>query len=104
LAARPDTRELLSALHRIGEKCGPAVPSSVDFTHFDLHFLNLLSGGQVIAGVIDVNPPPLRGDRAFDLATLVFSVYDHDELRRPILARPSSATSGEPGRDHYVLR
>jgi hypothetical protein len=25
LAARPDTRELLAALRRIGENCGPAV-------------------------------------------------------------------------------
>src|SRR5882757_1614839 len=107
LAARPDTRELLSALRRIGEKCGPAVPPGVDFTHFDFHFLNLLSDGQAITGVTDLNPPPLRGDRAFDLATLVFYVYDHDELRRPILARLSSLASWQAARAylaHMVLR
>jgi hypothetical protein len=34
---------------------------------------------------VDINPPPLAGDRAFDLATLAFYVHDHDELRRRIL-------------------
>jgi hypothetical protein len=38
VAARRDTRELLAALRRIGENCGPAVPPGVDFTHFDFHF------------------------------------------------------------------
>jgi hypothetical protein len=28
--------------------------------------------------VIDINPPVLAGDRAFDLATPLFSCYDHD--------------------------
>ena len=90
LAARPDTRELLAALRRIGENCGPAVPPGVDFTHFDFQFMNLLSDGHAITGIVDVNPPPVSGDRAFDLATLAFYVYDAGELRRPILARPSS--------------
>jgi hypothetical protein len=31
--------------------------------------------------VIDVNPPLLTGDRAFDLATLLFYRYDHDDIR-----------------------
>ena len=55
LAARPDTRELLDALRRIGEKRGPAVPAGVDFTHFDFQFMNLLSAGHTITGVVDLN-------------------------------------------------
>jgi hypothetical protein len=47
LAARPDTRESLAALRRIGENCGPAVPPGVDFTHFDFQFMNLLDDGRV---------------------------------------------------------
>ncbi len=90
LAARPDTRGLLAALRRIGENCGPAVPPGVDFTHFDFQFMNLLSDGRGLTGVVDVNPPPVSGDRAFDLATVAFYVYDAGELRRPILARLSS--------------
>jgi aminoglycoside phosphotransferase (APT) family kinase protein len=107
LAARPDTRELLAALRRIGEICGPAVPPGVDFTHFDFQFMNLLSDGRAITGVVDVNPPPVHGDRAFDLATLAFYVYDASELRRPILARLSSLASRAAVRAylaHMVLR
>jgi len=98
---------LLAALRRIGENCGPAVPPGVDFTHFDFQFLNLLSDGHAITGVIDVNPPPLCGDRAFDLVTLLFYVYDTDELRRPILARLSGLASRPAVRAylaHMVLR
>jgi hypothetical protein len=87
MAARPDTRDMLAAVRGIGATCGSAIPPGVDFTHFDFHFLNLLSDGATITGVVDINPPPLAGDRAFDLATLVFYVYDHDELRRRILDR-----------------
>ena len=56
-AARPDSRELRNALHRIGENCGPAVPSGVDFTHFDFHFMNLPGDGRAVAGIIGINPP-----------------------------------------------
>jgi aminoglycoside phosphotransferase (APT) family kinase protein len=107
LATRTDTRELLAALRRIGENCGPAVPPGADFTHFDFQFMNLLSDGRVITGVIDINPPPVSGDRAFDLATLAFYVYDHDELRRPILARLADLASWPAARaylGHIVLR
>jgi hypothetical protein len=107
MAARPDTRELLSAVRAIGASCGPSIPSGVDFTHFDFHFLNLLSDGTTITGVIDINPPPLAGDRAFDLATLVFYVYDHDELRRRILDRLFGLAGRQAARAylaHMVLR
>ncbi len=72
-----DSRELLDALLRIGENCGPAVPPGVDFTHFDFHFMNLPGDGRASTGVIDINPPLPGGGRA----------------------------SGRPRwRDHYVLR
>jgi hypothetical protein len=96
MAARPDTRELLAAVRGIGASCGSAIPPGVDFTHFDFHFMNLLSDGATITGVVDINPPPQAGDRAFDLATLVFYVYDHDELRRRILDRSSAWLAGWP--------
>jgi hypothetical protein len=107
MAARPDTRELLAAVRGIGASSGPAIPPGVDFTHFDFHFLNLLSDGAAITGVVDINPPPLAGDRAFDLATLVFYVYDHDELRRRILARLFGLAGRQAARAylaHMVLR
>jgi aminoglycoside phosphotransferase (APT) family kinase protein len=107
MAARPDTRDMLAAVRGIGATCGSAIPPGVDFTHFDFHFLNLLSDGATITGVVDINPPPLAGDRAFDLATLVFYVYDHDELRRRILDRLFGLAGRQAARAylaHMVLR
>ena len=67
--------------------CGPAIPAGDDFVHYDFTLANLLSGGTTITGVIDVNPPVLAGDRAFDLATLLFYLYDQDDIRDPLRAR-----------------
>jgi hypothetical protein len=43
--------------------------------------------GTTITAVIDINPPVLAGDRAFDLATLLFYLYDHHDIRRRLRAR-----------------
>jgi hypothetical protein len=45
---------------------------------------NLLCDGNAITGVIDINPLTLAGDRAFDLATMLFYYYDRDEIRGPL--------------------
>jgi hypothetical protein len=37
--------------------------------------------------VIDINPPVLAGNRAFDLATLLFYRYDHEDIRHLLRAR-----------------
>ena len=98
---------MLAAVRGIGASCGPAIPPGADFTHFDFHILNLLSDGTTITGVVNINPPPLAGDRAFDLATLVFYVYDHDELRRRILDRLFGLAGRQAARAylaHMVLR
>jgi hypothetical protein len=107
LRARPDTRELLAVVRRIGERCGPAVPAGRDFVHYDFTPANLLSDGTSITGVIDVNPPVLAGDRAFDLATLLFYCYDHDEVRERLHARLLELASPAATRAylaHLVLR
>jgi hypothetical protein len=107
LRDRSDTRDLLAALRRIGERCGPAIAEGSDFVHFDFSFANLLSDGSAITGVIDVNPPVLAGDRAFDLATLLFYAYDHDDLRTRLLARLLDLAGLRPSRAylaHMVLR
>jgi Ser/Thr protein kinase RdoA (MazF antagonist) len=87
LAASPDARDLLPALRRIGDRCGPAIPDGEDFVHYDFTPANLLCDGTAITGVIDINPPVLVGDRSFDLATLLFYYYDHDEIRGLLRAR-----------------
>jgi hypothetical protein len=57
--------------------------------------------------VIDVNPPLLTGDRAFDLATLLFYRYDHDDIRDHLRARLLELTDDRVARAylaHMVLR
>jgi Ser/Thr protein kinase RdoA (MazF antagonist) len=87
LQASPDARDLLPVLRRIGDRCGPAIPDGEDFAHYDFTPANLLSDGTAITGVIDINPPILAGDRAFDLATLLFCHYDHEQIRDRLRAR-----------------
>ena len=87
LQASPAARDLLPVLRRIGDRCGPAIPDGQDFVHYDFTPANLLTDGTSITGVIDINPPVLAGDRAFDLATLLFYHYDHDDIRDRLRAR-----------------
>lgn len=107
LQASPEARDLLPVLRCIGEHHGPAVPEGQDFVHYDFTPANLLSDGTAITGVIDINPPVLAGDRAFDLATLLFYCYDHEEIRNQLngrllaLAGPRTASAYLA---HMVLR
>ena len=87
LEADPRTRGLFAVVRQAGAAHGAAVPPGDDFVHYDFTLANMLSDGTAITGVIDINPPVLAGDRAFDLATLLFYVYDHDELRGPLRSR-----------------
>jgi Ser/Thr protein kinase RdoA (MazF antagonist) len=107
LAARPSLRDLLEIVRRIGDSCGPAIPAGRDFVHFDFAPANLLTDGTAVTGVIDVNPPLLTGDRAFDLATLLFYWYDHDGMRHALRARLLELSSWQVARAylaHMVLR
>ena len=81
------TRDLIPVLRRIGDHCGAAIPAGEDFVHYNFTPANLLSDGTAITGVIDINPPVLAGDRAFDLATLLVYLYDHGDTRHLLRAR-----------------
>ena len=75
--------------------------------HYDFSLANLLSDGTAITGVIDINPPVLRGDRAFDLATLLFYAYDHEGIRARLVARLLELAGERTARAylaHMVLR
>jgi len=107
LAARSATRGLLDLVRRTGADCGPAIPAGRDFVHYDFSPGNLLSDGTAITGVIDINPPVLAGDRAFDLATLLFYLYDHEPVRARLLDRLLSLAGGQVAAAylaHMVLR
>ena len=107
LATRPGLRDLLEIARRIGDSCGPAIPAGRDFVHFDFAPANLLTDGTAVTGVIDVNPPLLTGDRAFDLATLLFYLYDHDDIREALRGRLLELSSWQVARAylaHMALR
>ena len=107
LATRPGLRDLLEIVRGIGDSCGPAIPAGRDFVHFDFTLANLLTDGTAVTGVIDVNPPLLTGDRAFDLATLLFYLYDHDDIRHVLGTRLLELSSWQAARAylaHMVLR
>ena len=107
LAARPDTRDMLRVIREIGTSSGPAIPPGTDYMHYDFTPANLLADGAAITGVIDMNAPVLAGDRAFDLATLLFYAYDHDGIRAGLGARLLELAGHEAARAylaHIVLR
>lgn len=86
LSACPGARDVLAAIRCTGERFGADIPGGRDFTHFDFTPSNILSDETSITGVIDINPVVLAGDRAFDLATMLYYCYDDDQIR-PALRR-----------------
>jgi Ser/Thr protein kinase RdoA (MazF antagonist) len=107
LRARPDTAELLQVVQDTGARCAPAIPPGTDFMHYDFNPANLLTDGATITGVIDINAPVLPGDRAFDLATLLFYGYDHDGIRATLGTRLLGLAGHQAARAylaHIVLR
>jgi aminoglycoside phosphotransferase (APT) family kinase protein len=73
----PETAALLERLQAIVRgRAALALPQG-DVVHFDFTPLNILAEGATISGVIDWDGV-CAGDRAFDLATLLF--YSHRDL------------------------
>jgi hypothetical protein len=101
LEVRPDTRELLAVVRQTADRCLAAVPERDDFVHYDFTLANLLTTGTGISGVIDINPPVLTGDRAFDLATVLFYLYDRDGTRERLRDRALELTS-RPALNAYL--
>ena len=107
LQASRAARDMLPVLRRIGDRCCPAIPAGTNFVHYDFTPANLLSDGTAITGVIDINPPVLASDRAFDLATLLFYCYDHDQARTTLTARLLEVASPQAASAylaHMILR
>jgi aminoglycoside phosphotransferase len=101
LQARPDTRDLHAVVRQTAARCLDAIPERNDFVHYDFTLANLLTSGAGICGVIDINPPALTGDRAFDLATMLFYLYDRDHFRQRLQGRALELTS-RPALDAYL--
>ena len=63
------------------------IPERDDFVHYDFTLANLLTAGPGISGVIEINPLVLTGDQSFDLATILFYLYDRDGTRERLHGR-----------------
>ena len=101
LQARPDTRDLLAVVRQTAGRCLAEIPEGGDFVHYDFTPANLLTADPGISGVIDINPPALTGDRAFDLATMLFYLYDRDDIRERLRGR-ALELSNERALDAYL--
>jgi thiamine kinase-like enzyme len=66
----------------VARHCDVATPTD-DIVHFDLNLTNLLQLDGRISGVVDWDGV-CAGDRAFDLATLLFYAHDQVSVRNTL--------------------
>jgi aminoglycoside phosphotransferase (APT) family kinase protein len=92
-----ETAELLELLQRQVTRFADEPCSTADVVHYDFNPLNILTEEGEITGVVDWEAA-CAGDRAFDVATLLFYSYGDEDVRRRLwsrlleLARPGIAT------------
>ena len=93
---RADTSQLLDRLIALARRHAVGPCRNRDVVHFDLNPANLLHVDGWLTGIVDWNVPfagAAQGDRGFDVATLLFYLYDHEPSRRR-LWDVAIATSG----------
>jgi aminoglycoside phosphotransferase (APT) family kinase protein len=74
--------------------------------HFDFHLGNLLTEAGEVTGVVDWDGT-CSGDKAFDLATLLFYTYDQEEAREILCQALLDRTGWQRARvylAHVMLR
>jgi aminoglycoside phosphotransferase (APT) family kinase protein len=84
---RADTRKLLERLLPLARSNATERARSRDIVHFDLSPANILHVDGELTGIVDWNVPftgAAQGDRGFDLATLLFYLYDDEPARRQL--------------------
>lgn len=101
------TATLLLRLQEIVIAYKNAIKEQNDIVHFDFNPANLLVHEQAVSGVIDWDGAS-AGDATFDLATLLFYIYDDVVLRRehlwPYLSERSSLPVLSVYLAHMILR
>ncbi len=80
------TREVLARLERLVAGKRAAVHRTADIVHGDLVLDNVLVDAGRISGIVDWDAAG-RGDRALDLAKLLFSTYDSVPIRERLEQR-----------------
>jgi Ser/Thr protein kinase RdoA (MazF antagonist) len=86
---QPSTARMLERIRHVADVCRDAPVARQDIVHFDFSYANVLTDGTTITGVVDWNVPfpgALQGDRAFDIATLLFYAYDRPRTRARLRA------------------
>ena len=81
-----ETAALLERLQDLVSAGADTLPTPDDILHYDFNPANILIDGGAVSGVVDwegVRP----GDRAFDLATLLFYAYDAERTRAALRTR-----------------
>jgi hypothetical protein len=82
----PDTARLLALVQEIAARHRDVATPTADIVHFDFQPANILAQPDRITGVVDWDGV-CAGDRAFDLATLLFYVYDQEAPREALWRR-----------------
>jgi len=81
-----ETEALLRRLQALVSAGEASLPSPADIVHYDFNPANILVVGPTVSGVVDWEGVR-AGDRAFDLATLLFYVWEAPPTRTLILGR-----------------
>jgi Ser/Thr protein kinase RdoA (MazF antagonist) len=86
----PRTAALLRRLQTLARRNPRDETRTRDAVHFDMNPANILHAGGRLSGVVDWNIPfdgGGQGDRAFDVATLLFYTYDIEQTREVLWER-----------------
>jgi hypothetical protein len=82
----PETARLLDLVQSLVAQHRDVPTPTGDIVHFDFQPSNILIQGTKVTGVVDWDGAQ-TGDRAFDLATLLFYTYDQDQVRESLWTR-----------------
>lgn len=88
----PMTERLLGLVQELVARYSDVATPTADIVHFDFQPANILAMPDRISGVVDWDGA-CAGDRAFDLATLLFYVYDQDPACEALWRRLEELTA-----------
>lgn len=88
-----ETAQLLARLQALAEAGRASLPGAADILHYDFNPANILVDGAAVSGVVDWEGVR-AGDRAFDLATLLFYVYEAKAARAALWSRLQALRPG----------
>ena len=87
----PTTARLLGVVQELAARYQDVTMPTTDVVHFDFQPSNILAQPEKISGVVDWDGVCF-GDRAFDLATLLFYAYDQEPARESLWQRALAIT------------